>query len=377
MKIAVTGMRGIPSSFGGAEKHSEELYTRLKRMGCDITIYARSGYLEDNITEFEGIKIKQISTLNTKHSEAILHTFKSIVDVLINDKPDILHIHSIGPSFLSFLPRLKHIKVVSTCHGLDWQREKWSKFAKLCLRQGEKNAARYADKVICVSKTLSSYFNDKYAIESAYIPNGVNIPEKFAPEIITQNHRLTKDSYFLFTGRLVPEKGIHYLIEAFKKTDTDKKLVITGGSSHSDEYVQKLKELAGDDGRIIFTGYCYGRELAELYSNTYCYVIPSDLEGLPIALLEALSYGIPVIASDIAPNVEVIQENRKYGLIFKQGDVEQLKDAMEYALNNSEEINNMGQKALQHVKDNYDWDSVATETFKLYNTIINGKIKKR
>ena len=221
-----------------------------------------------------------------------------------------VHIHAEGPAFFCWIPKLFGKRVISTIHGLDWAREKWkfgvgSKF----IRQGEKNAVKYADEIIVLSKGVQKYFMETYGRETHFIPNGVNRPEVREAKLITDHFGLEKDSYILFLGRLVPEKGIRYLVEAFKNVKTDKKLVIAGGSSDTDSFMEELKELAKGDDRILFTGFVQGAMLDELYSNAYIYTLPSDLEGMPLSLLEAMSYGNCCLVSDIPECAEVVEDN--------------------------------------------------------------------
>lgn len=203
-------------------------------------------------------------------------------------------------------------RVVVTIHGIDWQREKWqSGLGSKFIHQGEKNAAKYADEVIVLSKGVQDYFNETYGRETHFIPNGVNRPQIREAKLITDHFGLEKDSYILFLGRLVPEKGIRYLVEAFKNVKTDKKLVIAGGSSDTDSFMEELKELAKGDDRILFTGFVQGAMLDELYSNAYIYTLPSDLEGMPLSLLEAMSYGNCCLVSDIPECAEVVEDNAR------------------------------------------------------------------
>ena len=224
-----------------------------------------------------------------------------------------VHIHAEGPAFFCWIPKLFGKRVISTIHGLDWAREKWkfgvgSKF----IRQGEKNAVKYADEIIVLSKDVQKYFLETYGRETHFIPNGVNRPEVREAKLITDHFGLEKDSYILFLGRLVPEKGIRYLVEAFKNVKTDKKLVIAGGSSDTDSFMEELKELAKGDDRILFTGFVQGAMLDELYSNAYIYTLPSDLEGMPLSLLEAMSYGNCCLVSDIPECAEVVEDKAAY-----------------------------------------------------------------
>ena len=207
-----------------------------------------------------------------------------------------------------------------TSGGIDWQREKWqSGLGSKFIHQGEKNAVKYADEVIVLSKGLQDYFKEIYGRKTHFIPNGVNRPQTREANLITDKFGLKKDSYILFLGRLVPEKGIRYLVEAFKNVKTDKKLVIAGGSSDTDSFMEELKELAKGDDRILFTGFVQGAMLDELYSNAYIYTLPSDLEGMPLSLLEAMSYGNCCLVSDIPECAEVVEDK---ALIFQKSNVQ-------------------------------------------------------
>mgnify|MGYP001831436081 FL=1 len=267
---------------GGIEIVVKELCTRMAKNGYTVTCYNRSGHHVsgaeyDKKTEYEGINQKCIPTIEKKGLAAVSSSFFAALYSAFG-KYNVVHIHAEGPAFFSWLPKLLGKRVIVTVHGLDWQREKWkSGFGSKFIKQGEKNAVKYADEIIVLSKGVHDYFRNQYGRETRFIPNGVNRPEIRKAELITDKFGLTKDSYILFLGRLVPEKGIRYLVEAFKNVKTEKKLIIAGGSSDTDSFMKELKELAKDDKRIIFTGFVQGQMLEELYSNAYIYTLPSDL----------------------------------------------------------------------------------------------------
>ncbi len=255
-------------------------------------------------------------------------------------------------------------RVIVTVHGIDWQREKWkSGFGSKFIRRGEKNAVKYADEIIVLSAGVQEYFEKTYGRKTRFIPNGVNRPEIQKPELITEKYGLTKDSYILFLGRLVPEKGLRYLIEAYKQTKTDKKLVIAGGSSDTDSFMKEIKELAKDDERILFTGFVQGKMLDELYSNAYIYTLPSDLEGMPLSLLEAMSYGNCCLTSDIPECTEVVEDK---ALIFKKSDVDDLRNCLQDACDHHEKVQEFKKQAADFICEKYNWDDVVEETMKLY-----------
>ena len=251
-----------------------------------------------------------------------------------------------------------------TSGGIDWQREKWkSGFGSKFIRRGEKNAVKYADEIIVLSVGVQEYFEKTYGRKTRFIPNGVNRPEIQKPELITEKYGLTKDSYILFLGRLVPEKGLRYLIEAYKQTKTNKKLVIAGGSSDTDSFMKEIKKLAKGDERILFTGFVQGKMLDELYSNAYVYTLPSDLEGMPLSLLEAMSYGNCCLTSNIPECTEVVEDK---ALIFKKSDVDDLKNCLQDACDHPEKVLELKKQAADFICEKYNWDDVVEETMKLY-----------
>ncbi|MCI7380905.1 MAG: glycosyltransferase family 4 protein [Hungatella hathewayi] len=361
LAIAMFGQKRL-SREGGIEIVVKELCTRMARNGYQVTCYNRSGHhLSD--AEYEGVHQKSVPTIKRKGLAAVSSSFFAALYSALG-KYDVVHIHAEGPAFFSLLPKLCGKRVVVTIHGIDWKREKWkSGFGSKFIRMGEQNAVKYADEIIVLSKGVQDYFQDTYGRRTWFIPNGVNRPNIRKAEQIIEKHGLIKDSYILFLGRLVPEKGIHYLIEAFKKVKTDKKLVIAGGTSDTDSYIQELKELAKDDGRILFTGFVQGQMLDELYSNAYIYTLPSDLEGMPLSLLEAMGYGNCCLVSDISECVEVV-ENK--ALIFKKSDVNDLRRKLQEACDHSENVMDLKKKASDFIYKKYNWEDVVKKTVELY-----------
>jgi len=254
--------------------------------------------------------------------------------------------------------------VVVTVHGLDWSREKWKQgFASKFIRQGERNAVRWADEIIVLSEGVRQYFRDTYGRETVFVPNGVSKPEIREAEVIAAKYGLKQDDYILYLGRLVPEKGITYLIEAFKQLKTDKKLVIVGGSSDTQSFAKRLQELAAGDDRIIFTGFVQGKVLEELYSNAYLYVLPSDLEGMPLSLLEALSYGNCCVTSDIEECAGVMGD---YGLTFPKGNVDELRKLLQELCDDPGKVRKFQSASSEYITRKYNWDDVTEKTLELY-----------
>ena len=369
MKIAMIGHKRIPSREGGVEIVVEELATRLVKRGHQVDVYNRKGNnIQDQnadkdrkkLREYNGIKIKTIFTINKKGIDALLYSFNATIAALFQHY-DVIHYHAEGPCAMLWIPHLFGIRTVATIHGLDWQRAKWGGLATKYIKFGEKIAAKYADKVIVLSKNMKEYFKNTYNRETEFIPNGIEQPEIKKAKIIKEKYNLENEDYILYLGRIVPEKGVHYLIEAFKQINTDKKLVIAGGASHTNEYLEDIKKKASEDKRIIMTGFVQGRELEELYSNCFAYCLPSDIEGMPMSLLEAMSYGKKCIVSDIPENIEVIGNQ---AISFKAGNIDDLKEIMEKVL--SHKITLDEEKIKKHIFKVCNWESVVDKTEKIY-----------
>lgn len=369
MKIAMIGQKRIPSREGGVEVVVTELSTRLSAMGYQVEAYNRSGYhvsgkeFDDGRGKlYKGVRIITVPTFRNGKLNAIVYTVLGTFRALFG-RYDVIHYHAEGPCIMLWLPKLFGIRVVATIHGLDWQRAKWGNFASYILKAGEKAAARYADEVIVLSRNVQDYFKDVYHRETHYIPNGVNRPEKKEVREIEKKYGLKKDGYILFVARLVPEKGLHYLIEAFRGINTDKKLVIAGGSSHSFEYMEKVQKMAAKDKRILMTDFVQGRVLEELYSNAYVFVLPSDVEGMAISLLEAMSYGNCCLVSDIKENIEVVGDKAE---TFAKGNVEDLKRKLTGLLKSPDIVDKYKKESSGFICAKYSWSDVLEQTLALY-----------
>lgn len=366
LKIAMLGHKHIPSREGGIEVVVEELGTRLVELKQCVVCYNRKGYHVSGkqysfkkVDNYKGIRCEEVPTINKKGLAAVSSSFFATIKATLG-KYDVVHIHAEGPAFLCWLPRLCGKKVVVTIHGLDWDRAKWGRFASWYIKTGEKNAVKYANEIIVLSKNAQRYFYDKYGRTTCLIPNGVNKPNIVSPHLIFEKWGLEKDSYILYLGRLVPEKGVHYLITAYKNNKLSKKLVIAGGSSDTDGYMNELKQI-GDD--VIFTGFQEGKVLEELYSNAYLYCLPSDLEGMPLSLLEAMSYGNCCLVSDIPECKEVVSD---YGITFKKGSIDDLGKKLIELCANPELVSSYKNRACDYICTKYNWDDVAMQTLKLY-----------
>ncbi|OPX18430.1 hypothetical protein BXT86_01130 [candidate division WOR-3 bacterium 4484_100] len=361
MRIAFVGHKGVPARYGGVERHVEELGSRLAQRGHSIIIYSRWNY---NFFKgrYKNMRIVSLPSIPQKHTEMISHTFLSLLS-LLDKEVDVIHIHSVDPALLSFIPRLK-AKVVVTSHGQAYRRGKWGPVAKRLSLIAERAFILFPHCRIAVSRTLKRYYEDRYQCRVVYIPNGINILEENGDDTL-MHFGLSKNGYFLFVGRIIPTKGCDTLIEAFKLVKTTKKLVLVGGSSYTDSYFNDLKKRA--DPRVLFLGYRFGRELSQLYANAYCFVMPSEIEGLAITLLEAMAYRQCVIYSDIPENCEVAQG---VGIPFRNRDIHSLAEKLTIALENPAMLKELGKKAQDRIKEEYDWDSIVTKTEQIYRGLF-------
>ena len=373
LRIAMIGHKRLPSREGGIEIVVEELAVRMAALGHRVDAYNRYGhhvsgkkydqeYGWKGRKYYKGVKVYIVPTFRTSSLNAIVYSFLATIRALLG-RYDVLHYHAEGPCAMLWLPKLFRRRIVVTVHGLDWQRAKWGNFASFVIKFGEKMAAKYADEVIVLSENVQKYFADTYNRQVTYIPNGINRPEKRDAQLITEKYGLIKDGYLLFLGRIVPEKGLHYLIEAFAKIDTDMRLVIAGGNSQAVEYMQRIHGMAAKDERIIMTDFVQGQLLEELYSNAYAFVLPSDVEGMALSLLEAMSYGNCCLVSDICENTEVVEDK---AIVFRRGDVKDLRKNLKYMLEHPETVRSYAEQSADFICGKYNWDEVVDETIRLY-----------
>ena len=370
--IVITADKGLAGSYNHniLKIAEEELAKREAALGNDVIVYNRKGHhvsgskfdVDNNSSHLKNVKIKTVFTFQNSKLNAIVYSLLSAIRVSFS-RCDVVHIHAEGPASMSFLPKLFGKRVVVTIHGLDWQRAKWGGFATRFLKYGERNAAKYADEIIVLSKNVQNYFKEKYGRDTVFIPNGVEKPVIKNDNEINKKYGLKKNDYILFLGRIVPEKQVKLLIEAYKNLETDKKLVIAGGASHTSDYFNEVKECANGRDDIIFTDFVQGEVLEELYSNAYIYVLPSDLEGMPLSLLEAMSYSNCCLTSDIAECTEVCEENAVY---FKKSDKEDLENKLRFLLENENIVEEYKEKAQDYICRKYNWDDITEKTLSLY-----------
>ena len=356
MKIAMIGLRTIPSNYGGIERHVENYATRLAARGKKVVVYSRS-YCGPRTT-YNNVEIQPVPSLASKHLDTAMYTFFATVHAIFSGV-DIIHYHGIGPALFSFIPRIFQISTVVTIHALDWQRAKWGRLASFALRIGEWLSCKMPCYTIVVSRLLKNYIRKKYHAKTYMIPNAVDLPVRSDSQSIGNKFGLESQRYILFTGRLVPEKGLHYLIDAYRSLPQyPYKLVIAGGEGYSRSYSDELRSSAKGDSRIRFIGFVEGETLNSLYSNALLFILPSDLEGLSISLVEAMSYGIPSLVSDIFPNMEAISDPELgcTGFSFRKGDREDLTEKIKEVLENHEEREHMAARSRDLVATRLNWE---------------------
>ena len=365
LNIVMFGHKRIPSREGGIEIVVEELATRMVERGHHVTVLNRrgkhvSGGKVEKVSEYKGVQVKTVATIDKRGLAAMTSSFTAAVKATVS-KADIVHIHAEGPAAMAWIPKLAGKKVITTIHGLDWARAKWGGFATKYIKWGEKQAVKHADEIIVLSRGVQEYFQKAYGRDTVFIPNGVSRPTSVPADEIKKLWDLEKDSYVLFLGRIVPEKGLRYLVEAWKDIKTDKKLVIAGGSSDTEEFMNELKAAAGEN--VIFTGFQQGRVLEELYSNAYIYCLPSDLEGMPLSLLEAMSYGNCCLVSDIDECAEVVEDK---AAVFKHSDVDELRKTLQDLLDHPETVEQYKAAAVDFICQKYNWDDAVEKTLEIY-----------
>lgn len=369
LRVHVLGTRGFPGIQGGVEKHCEELAPRLVALGVDVTVFTRTPYLSKPYKkEWKGVKFINLWCPRKKSLEALLHTVLGVLMARLRSS-DILHFNAIGPSLLVPCAKVLGLRVVMSHHGPDYERAKWGRLAKKVLRLGERWGCKYADEIIAISSGIEKQIKDKFNREAHFIPNGVVIPKKKNDAKYIKCLGLIPEKYILTVARFVPEKGLHNLISAYAKLGTDWNLAIAGDADHETEYSRNLKMMAKDTKNVVLTGYITGEPLEELYSHAGLFVLPSYYEGLPIVLLEALSYGLSVLVSDIAPNREVELDEERY---FPVDNETELVKKLEYWIRRGLLSDKERKEQLEMLRSRYDWDKMAEETLKVYE-VVDGK----
>jgi len=390
LRIVMLGQKHALSNEGGVEVAVREVSTRMATMGHKVTCYNRSGHHVSGrehdgnwqrFKEYRGVQMRTVPTLHKRGLAAVTSSFFAALFAAFG-RYDVVHFHAEGPCAMMWIPKLFRKRCIATIHGIDWKRAKWARSIGMkYIKFSERCAVRFADEIIVLSENVQKYFLETYGRETVFIPNGVNRPKVREADRIKERWGLEKDSYILFLGRLVPEKGLQYLVEAYGGLMTDKKLVIAGGSSDTVRFMENLrKSCRGFRDHVIFTGFVRGEILDELFSNAYVYVLPSDLEGMPISLLEAMSYGNCCVVSDIEECVSVVEDEAVLGneavadgtdrcykaIIFKKGNASDLRDKLQMLCDDEKLVQGYKAETADFICGKYNWDEIVKRILKLY-----------
>lgn len=374
MRIAFIGQKGIPATFGGIEFHVDELSRGLAARGHDVRVYVRDWYTPKALRSYGGVRLIHVPTIRTKHLDAAVHSLLCTLHAAASGI-DIIHYHAIGPALFSCWPRILGRNVVATVHRLDWATDKWKTPAKLALKLGEWVSVKVPDRTIVVSEALKSYFRNKYGKETVHVSHGIRLPSRIPLRELRERFGLEEGRYILFMSRLVPEKRADWMIEAFREQKKagglpeDLKLVIAGGTSGSDDYVRRVKEIAAGAQDVVFTGYVTGSLKDELLSNALVFVLPSDLEGFPIVLMEAMSYGLCCLCSDILPHREAIRDGVD-GRLFRTGSSADFGDKLRELVLRPERREALGGGALERMRKRPGWDEIVRQTEAVYRRLL-------
>lgn len=369
MRIAYIGQKGIPMKQGGIEAHVENLSIEMANLGHNVYVYVRPSYTDKNLKKYNGVNLINIPSIHTKHFDAISHTFLCSIHACFQ-KYDIIHYHGVGPSLLSFIPRIfSRAKVIGTFHCQDRFHKKWSIIAKFFLGLGEYAICKFPHITICVSPVIKDFCKNKFHRNTAFIPNGFKIDTNTKTEIL-ETLNIKPKKYFLVVSRFIAHKGIQYFIKAFNKlNNSEYQGVIVGETYHDKRYDKQIKSLALKNKNIILAGQRGGAELDQLFSNAFCFVLPSEGEGLSITVLEAMAHEIPVIASNIPGNQIFTDTNLVYP--FENKNIDDLTKKMAYIIENKEEAQNKAKTTKEYIYKNFSWDKITKDIEVLYKSLIN------
>ena len=370
VRIAFIGQRGVPPTYGGVERYVDEIARRLPSGEVQSAVYCRRHYVQP--VQLGYTQQIFVPSLQAKGFEAFGHSGLSAIHAAFA-RFDLVHFQALGPALFCGLPKLSGAKVVTTIHGIDWQREKWGGVAKSVLKAGDWMMGHVSDGIISVSKNLKHYYEDRYRREVFFVPIGFSAPKTVPAGAAHELYGLTPGKYLLFLNRIVPEKGLHYAIEAFRQIKRDDfKFVIAGANDPNDPYMDSLYSQAAGDQRIVFAGYVDREAVHELYSNAYLFLLPSELEGMPAVILEALSHGCPVLTSDIQESLDVIRlDERQYGFVHKSKDVRSLASQLRSLLENPDQVEAMREPGRSFVNAQYSWEKSVRMTYDVYRYILS------
>jgi glycosyltransferase involved in cell wall biosynthesis len=371
LRIAVIGPRGIPSAYSGIERVAESLYAELARRGHAITVYCRPEYVPKGPLCYRGVTLRRAPALRGRALGTLSHVACSTAHALLRGNFDVIHLHALAPGLLAPLANVRNVPTVATVQGLDWQRAKWKGLGSVVLQQAERTMVRAVDEIVTVSHDLESYFQARYGRHTVRIPNGTDVTPNEGPvdAALLKRYALRPHEYLLFVARLVPEKRVEDLIQAFRLTKTSFRLALVGDSSHTDAYAARLRRLAAGDARIVFMGTQPREQLDMLFRAAALFVLPSELEGMSMALLQSLEMGVPAIVSDLPVHRELLEGTSGYDLFFPPGDVVALSDRLTRAITHMHGYRDVALRVQQHIRAQYGWPAIAERTEALYYAV--------
>jgi len=365
MRIAAFGFRTIPPTKGaaGADKFAMELFPRLVGRGHSVVAYNRR-YPDVFVpeTNFKGVQIKTFKTIKRKGFDTLLHSFKCTWDIITNNTADVVHIQNGGNSIWALPLRLFGKKVFISQDGVDWKRDKWPWYGKLYLRFSAFLTSRLPSQVIFDNVIAKKLFEDKFNKKFEFIPFGAEVEPVAADDAIFEKFGLEKGGYYLFVGRFIPDKGLHYLIPAFNNSNSTKKLVLIGGSPNPSPYEKEIQSMA--NSRVVFAGYVYGADVTRMMMNAFCYIQPSDVEGLSPVVLTVMGLGVPLIVSDIEENLYAVQDT---ATTFEKQGIESLTDKINEAESDYDRMLMLAEKAKIRALKEFNWDKVTDDHIEIFS----------
>lgn len=364
MRIAFLGTRGIPANYGGFETFVEDVAVRLAERGHHVTVYCRSSHYEERAGGYRGVRLVHLPTVHTKHFDSISHTLLSTLHMIF-DGADVSCYCSSGNSTFIWLARMTGVKVILNTDGLEWERAKWNRLAKIYFKIAEWIAARFANVLVADSRVIKDYYKRRFGVDTTFVAYGADIVERGYGQDLLESVGVKPDSYFLFVSRLEPENNAHLLIKAFEGVETDKVLLIVGSAPFADDYIRELKSTK--DPRIQFPGALYGDTYRALQANAYAYVNAMEVGGTHPAILEAMGAGNCVLVSDISYNVEAVADA---GVPFRSRNIDDLRAKLQFLVDNPEEVTRLRRVAVERVKAEYDWDRITDDYERIFHEVV-------
>lgn len=366
MRIAIMGIRGIPASYGGYETFAEELAPRLVQRGHEVTVYCRTNIVKHPGQFYKGVCLVKLPTISHKYLDTPVHTLLSVLHSLFC-RYDVILMCNAANAIFTIVPRLRRMKVALNVDGIERLRKKWNRMGQSWYLLGEYLATKFPNAIVADARVIQDYYRERYSASSVMIPYGANIARVDTIGVLDK-FGLKPKEYVLYVSRLEPENNAHIVIEAFRQVKTEKKLAVVGDAPYATSYKAHLQRLAGQDPRVVMTGFVFGDGYKELQSHAYCYVQATEVGGTHPALVEAMGFGNLVIANGTPENIEVVADA---GLIYRKNDVADLAAKLQWAVDNPGELNKYRRAAASRVKEHYSWEAVTEAYETLFRELLS------